>query len=303
MDKPNSSDDSEGWKAIQDEYGFSDDELQEMKDDAKRDSFTRQTSTCRKSRLTKRVRDIQQVRFLTDYDTKRARIGIFGFNKVDATTKDDIMDEAEEEDEEEEDEEEEEMEEQMSRMEIRRQMGIEDESLALKRAFALLCEQNYDGFLNSGVIRQKFGPVGLMSMSFGTGEGTREVEKILRMAWEGNLIVSERKEVVDSKKKESCLTCGKIRILTHDLHEIIDEHKLFVGHIGPDCLQIRLQPLLDLIEGCKDIALRLHVYNWGLFSREFEQNVNRVLESLLSAVCKSPSTMKEQYSALCDSLF
>jgi len=180
---------------------------------------------------------------------------------------------------------------QMSRKKIRENIGMLDEEVGLHEAFLILASGNWIRFLGLKVIREKvLDFVNGSLKSFGDGTCERDLRNLLDLAWRNELVVYKRRiALVD----HVCIACNIVRTVTYEIYEIVDDHYLLRGFMGPECYGIRFLPLIDLAYGCKQIAADLAAGQWGAKTEQFKTFVTNKLESLLSYVAGSSHEMQE----------
>jgi len=164
---------------------------------------------------------------------------------------------------------------------------VADEDADLKEAFILLEAEKWREFLEMPVIKNKLASAILMLGQFGEGKNQRQVQKMWKLMWQGRLVVQKLERL---RFNETCMACGlPSRTLTHvviDRTVFSDEE---IGFIGPDCMNIRLQPIINLVGYCREMPLFLEDEDIFKYMTEIG------LQQMLDAVGQSSADMVETY--------
>lgn len=180
---------------------------------------------------------------------------------------------------------------QMARKEIRQNLDMKDENPGLHKAFMLLSDGNWIGFLESVVMQEKMrGVVDLSLISFGTGSGGANIRRLWELAWTNDLIIYRRHTALVN---HWCIACDQPKVLVYELYEIFENEPMFRGCMGPQCCEIRFMPLVNFAYGCQQLARDIIVGQLDPKTNLFETLVTKKLERLLDTVAKSAPAMQE----------
>lgn len=151
-----------------------------------------------------------------------------------------------------------------------------DTNASLARAFNLLRSSEIDKFLETDIIQRTFAPAYHLLASF--GHGTPILRKIWRVKWNG--LVSFK---TCDPMEGTCDACGRQRVLRYKIMSWNSGHYQTISS-GPDCFEIKIEPLFDLVSFCLD-------------------NIDSDIETIVKGLCRvldiiraAPAKMVELYS-------
>lgn len=185
----------------------------------------------------------------------------------------------------------------------------------LRSAFQEIVNGEYDDFLQRPVIQKLFEPAFEAFTKFGQGHGADQVENHWNLYWTDHLkqrdahvvhfaLISLVDENPDNRQyKQSlkrfekdladshCLFCRLRRNLSICTYDTSGDAPVYLGLIGADCWNIRFQPLIDLIDTCRSLALSIDHPDFELIDR-------RHLNACLTRIIEAPAVMAEAYQHL-----
>lgn len=150
---------------------------------------------------------------------------------------------------------------------------------------------------------------------FGQEHGAHQVENHWNLYWTGHLkqrsvhtvhrsLIKLASENPDNRRYEKslelfeqdlvdshCLFCRLRRNLSICTYDTSGDAPVYLGLIGADCWNIRFQPLLELIDACRSLALNVN-------HPDFEIIARRHLNACLTKIIEAPAVMAEAYQHL-----
>lgn len=168
---------------------------------------------------------------------------------------------------------------------------VNDEREDLRVAFAVLATGDWEAFLDTPVINNKFKPAFSLLEFFGTGKGTKNVKHLWRLLWDSKLVISPSK----STYRGQCIACVNERSLGY----VISERKIVrgesaivpIGLMGPKCYEIRFSTLRNLVDHCLILTLSLQDAN-------FDSLVESCLNQDLGSIVYANKIMKKAHEYL-----
>jgi hypothetical protein len=185
----------------------------------------------------------------------------------------------------------------------------------LRAAFQFLATAEYDNFLGRPIIKQLFAPAFEAFTKFGQGHAAGQIENHWLLHWTNHLQIQSvfrisrglaklandnpddqryqrnlqrfQTEVADSH----CLFCRLRRNLTVCTYDTSGEVPVYLGLVGADCWTIRFQPLLDLVDTCRRLALSVDHPDFELIAR-------RHIDAGIQKIVTAPAAMAEAYQHL-----
>jgi hypothetical protein len=186
----------------------------------------------------------------------------------------------------------------------------------LQAAFRPLVDDgDYEQFLQRPIINQLFAQAYEAYTKFGQGHGARDVEEHWLLHWTDDLKTKSVFQVLRGLEKlandnpnddrfqralrrfqedlddSHCLFCRLRRNLTVCTYDTSGEMPVYLGLIGADCWNIRFQPLLDLVDTCRRLALSADHPDFDLIAR-------RHIEACIQKIVEAPAVMADAYRHL-----
>jgi hypothetical protein len=169
---------------------------------------------------------------------------------------------------------------------IRQELGIRNESMALHDAFNVLQTGNWKDFLEQPVIAQKFKLVNTLIESCGFGKGVVDTYNLWYLYWGNRLLINKLDHAI---RNQECISCKLDRHLIYVIYEIDFGQYNLLGYMGDQCFEIRFMALIELIRTCKHIASNIGF--WPIESIEFEENVIEPLQLAMDKIIETPKNM------------
>jgi hypothetical protein len=157
---------------------------------------------------------------------------------------------------------------------------VNDEREDLRVAFAVLATGDWEAFLDTHVINNKFKPAFSLLEFFGIGKGTKNVKHLWRLLWESKLVISPSKSNYSGK----CIACVYERCLGY----VSSERKLAreepvivpIGLMGPRCYEIRFSTLRNLVDHCLILTSSVQDANFdGLVDQCLRQDLDEIISA------------------------